>query len=384
MPPAKFSVSTDLERKLTLIPKMAENFQLPPSSNESPKLQQKKENMGSKKEQKQQQKSSEFTHGSQQKGRIDLKGVIGSNQGRSVVTGSASLNNQKIDQKSEHQKDGKQQSNPVSGAKGLQSGRGPVKTPARLSLFDHLPRKQLIVNPYSIEKEHSLHPATIKLGLLYEKGAVQSDDDRVVALLAAFLHVIKDYKTPPNKILSWDLDKHIRTQVQHLVNCRQHSMGMGNLIKYIRHEISHIAPEHSEADAKAYLTDKLTIFLEERIVYARESITKYCGSAIRDGDVILTFGSSPLIRQILLTAATTKRFRLIVVDTRPLNEGLQTLAALSPYVRCVHTQLAGAATTMRYTYVYIYIHIYICIYIYVYVNLYIHIYLHLYVYTYIY
>ena len=36
-----------------------------------------------------------------------------------------------------------------------------------------------------------------------------------------------------------------------------------------------------------------------------------------------------------------------MVDTRPLNEGLQTLAALSPYVRCVHTPLTGAAATMR-------------------------------------
>ena len=51
--------------------------------------------------------------------------------------------------------------------------------------------------------------------------------------------------------------------------------------------------------------------------------------------------------QVLLKAAASKRFRLIVVDTRPLNEGLQTLAALSPYVRCVHTPLAGAAATMR-------------------------------------
>jgi hypothetical protein len=42
---------------------------------------------------------------------------------------------------------------------------------------------------------------------------VQSDDDRVMTLLLTFLDVIKDYKTPPNKNLSWDLDKHIRTQV---------------------------------------------------------------------------------------------------------------------------------------------------------------------------
>lgn len=48
---------------------------------------------------------------------------------------------------------------------------------------------------------------------MYKNGSVQSDDDRVVALLLTFLEVIKDYKTPPNKNLSWDLDKHIRTQV---------------------------------------------------------------------------------------------------------------------------------------------------------------------------
>lgn len=42
---------------------------------------------------------------------------------------------------------------------------------------------------------------------------MQSDDDRVVTLLLTFLDVIRDYKTPPNKNLSWDLDKHIRTQV---------------------------------------------------------------------------------------------------------------------------------------------------------------------------
>jgi hypothetical protein len=45
---------------------------------------------------------------------------------------------------------------------------------------------------------------------------------------------------------------------------------MGNLIKYIRYEISHISPELSEADAKSYLMSKLYIFLEERIVFARE------------------------------------------------------------------------------------------------------------------
>lgn len=45
---------------------------------------------------------------------------------------------------------------------------------------------------------------------------------------------------------------------------------------------------------------KLTSFLEERIIYARESIANCCAATIRDDDVILTFGSSPLIRQVSL------------------------------------------------------------------------------------
>ena len=52
---------------------------------------------------------------------------------------------------------------------------------------------------------------------------------------------------------------------------------------------------------KAYLIAKLTTFLEERVIYARESITRCCASTIRDDDVILTFGFSPLIRQVTCT-----------------------------------------------------------------------------------
>ena len=63
---------------------------------------------------------------------------------------------------------------------------------------------------------------------------------------------------------------------------------------------------------------------------------------------LLSYSQSIIFnRKVLLKAAATKRFRLIVVDTRPLNEGLQTLAAMSPYMRCVHTPLSGAAVVMR-------------------------------------
>ena len=80
---------------------------------------------------------------------------------------------------------------------------------------------------------------------------------------------------------------------------------MGNLIKFIRLCISKISPESSEADGKNLLLQKMqsfyglilyvhdevykginfTLFAEDRIVFAAESIASYVISTIRDGDV---------------------------------------------------------------------------------------------------
>jgi translation initiation factor eIF-2B subunit delta len=213
-------------------------------------------------------------------------------------------------------------------------------------MFDHLPRKKYL-DMESIESDRTIHPAILKLGGLYRSGAVQDDDDRVCALFAAFCDVIKDYKTPPKRTLSWDLDKHIRLQVQHLVDCRQMSMSMGNFIKFVRFTITQVASDVSEADAKDFLLERLYNFVEERISVAQQNIAKFCTSAIKANDVILTFGSSPVIRQVLIAAAKVKTFKLIVVDARPLREGLKTVAALSPYVTCIYTPLGSAATAMK-------------------------------------
>jgi hypothetical protein len=83
----------------------------------------------------------------------------------------------------------------------------------RLALFDHLPRKQIPKDPDSVEEDRNLHLATIQLGLLFNKGLIQADDDRVEAMVRAFVKIIEDYKTPPKKVLREDLDKYIAKQV---------------------------------------------------------------------------------------------------------------------------------------------------------------------------
>ena len=122
---------------------------------------------------------------------------------------------------------------------------------------------------------------------------------------------------------------------------------MGNIIRYMRQIISKVSPELNEYEAKNILLYKLTSFQEEKMIFAIESITNYVSSTINEDDVILTFGSSPLIRKVLLKIAQTKKFQLVVVDTRPLNEGLQTLSALSQVIRCIYSPLSGIAVALH-------------------------------------
>ena len=122
---------------------------------------------------------------------------------------------------------------------------------------------------------------------------------------------------------------------------------MGNIIRYLRQIISKVSPDLNEYEAKNILISKLQAFQEEKMIFAVDSIANFVSSTINEDDVILTYGSSPLIRRILLKIAQTKRFQLVVVDSRPLNEGLQTLSALSQVVRCTYSPLSGICVALH-------------------------------------
>ena len=107
------------------------------------------------------------------------------------------------------------------------------------------------------------------------------------------------------------------------------------------------SPDANEANAKALIVNKLHSFFEDRMQYAMESIGNLVADVIHHDDVILTYGSSPLMRKTLMTAAAEKNFRLIIVDSRPLNSGLSTLRVMSNYIPCTYTTLSGVASVMK-------------------------------------
>ena len=118
---------------------------------------------GAKKQQKQQQQKGHQQGPDQQKGRVELKQA--NQASRPPVVGSAGQNNRQVDHPRNDSK--QQQVNQTGGAKTQQQPtRSAPKMPTRLSLFDHLPRKLALANPFSIEGDITLHSATIKLGKL--------------------------------------------------------------------------------------------------------------------------------------------------------------------------------------------------------------------------
>ncbi|XP_061096970.1 translation initiation factor eIF-2B subunit delta isoform X1 [Conger conger] len=201
----------------------------------------------------------------------------------------------------------------------------------KVSLFSHLhqySRKAPLTQQISIPST-VIHPAIVRLGLQYSQGIVAGSNSRSIALLHAFKQVVRDYSTPPNEELSRDLVNKLKPYISFLNQCRPLSASMGNAIKYMKKEISNIPSHCKEEEAKATLLTCIDKYITEKIQLAAEAISKYAIEKISDGDVILVYGCSSLVNHILSEAFEKERkFRVIVVDSRPRLEGREALRRL--------------------------------------------------------
>lgn len=110
------------------------------------------------------------------------------------------------------------------------------------------------------------------------------------------------------------------------------SVSMGNAIRWLKVEISKIDVSTAESTAKIELGKAIDNFIRERITVADEVIAETAADRIKDGDTILTYAKSSVVQSTLVEAFRQgKRFKVIVVDSRPLFEGknvARSLAAL--------------------------------------------------------
>ncbi|KVH88643.1 Initiation factor 2B-related protein [Cynara cardunculus var. scolymus] len=223
----------------------------------------------------------------------------------------------------------------------------------RVELFRHLPQYERGNQLSDLESKFfqldHVHPAVYKVGLQFLAGDIMWSNTRCIAMLQAFQKVIEDYSTPSEKTLARDLTSKINSSVSFLIECRPLSISMGNAIRFLKSRIAKITLAQTESEAKTFLCSDIDRYINEKIVLADKVIVRHAVTKIRDGDVLLTYGSSSLVEMILLHAHELRRqFRVVVVDSRPNLEGQQLLRRLvEKGFSCTYTHINAVSYIMH-------------------------------------
>ena len=204
--------------------------------------------------------------------------------------------------------------------KSMKKPEEPKPEDKRVELFEHLythPRRHTIAGA-----SKDIHPAVLALGLQFSSYEVCGSNARCVYTMLVLKEVILSYNTPSGTSLPRHLTTHLASQIDYLVQCRPLSVSQGNAIRWLKVMISAVDVGKAEDEAKNELCDAIENFIREKIVVADEVIASSAAERIRDGDVILTYAKSSIVEKTLLTARSKgKKFKVIVVDSRPLFEG---------------------------------------------------------------
>ncbi|CAK9205721.1 unnamed protein product [Sphagnum troendelagicum] len=230
-----------------------------------------------------------------------------------------------------------------------------TETKNRVELFRHLPQyvhgTQLPALEAKFFHDDTMqpHPAVYQVGLQYLTGEIVGGNARCIAMLMALRSMILDYTTPAEKTLVRDLMARINNNVNFFITCRPLSISMGNAIRFLKARIAKLAVSLPEAEAKASLVAEIDKFMQEKIVFADKEIVKHAVTKIRDGDVLLTHGWSCVVEMILIRAKEMgKKFRVVVVDSRPKLEGKGLLRQLlSKNIQCTYTHMNASPYIMQ-------------------------------------
>lgn len=194
----------------------------------------------------------------------------------------------------------------------------PVLT-KKIALFGHLDEATKIT---SAAAHKEVHPTILYLALQISSFTVVGSFQRCKSMLIAFKDVIRDYQTPEGTTLTRNLTNHLSHQIEHLKSARPLSVSMGNAIRWLKLEITKLGIDLTDAEAKENLLEQIDNFIRVRLEYADRVIVETGVNSINDGDVILTYASSHVVKSTLIAAHQQgKDFRVVVVDSRPLFEG---------------------------------------------------------------
>eukprot|EP00924_Labyrinthula_sp_SR-Ha-C_P001189 maker-scaffold_7-snap-gene-16.5-mRNA-1 protein AED:0.04 eAED:0.04 QI:162/0.83/0.85/1/0.83/0.71/7/55/392 len=198
-----------------------------------------------------------------------------------------------------------------------------TKTQKLVYLFQHLPQHETESSlsrelSFSNEDAKTLHPSILRIGLKFGEKKLVGGNARTISMLESFKSFISSYQTPPGISVARDLDKRLKPYIQALIDCRPHSVSMGNAIKFLRQHILEIPPDVEEVEAKELLCEKIDSFIFTSILAAQEVIVQRVTDLVHDGDIILTYSHSFVA--FLEAKNKGKRFKVVVIASNPIIE----------------------------------------------------------------
>ncbi|XP_050300888.1 translation initiation factor eIF-2B subunit delta [Anthonomus grandis grandis] len=236
----------------------------------------------------------------------------------------------------------------------------PVKKPIdmkkpkkkHVQLVQHLYREPHPDYANKLVNFKDIHPAFVKLGVQYAEKTIIGSNARCLALLAAIRTLINDLQAPQKHEFFRYTQGILQSCTNYLQECRPFAVSMTNALRTFKQHLRQSIDKEtnmSDNEKRAKLIDAIDTYIKNDLRKAWEAISIKVTKKIVDGDVILIYGCSSLIRNILIEANKEgKKFSVIIADNRPLLEGREMLRRLvTAGVKCRYTLIGGLSCVMK-------------------------------------
>eukprot|EP00126_Sphaerothecum_destruens_P012731 Sdes_comp21805_c0_seq1m20369 len=200
-----------------------------------------------------------------------------------------------------------------------------------------------------VNSRKNIHPCILQLGLKYANGVIVGSNMRCYYLLKALRRVVEDYSNKAATDLHRDFEKRLNPEINFLAMCRVLGVSMGNIISEFKMQISKLHEATTEVELRDGLIQWIDNFIKTRITLADQVIIKHVIDKVHDHDVILIYASSSVVERSLVEAYNAgKRFRVVVLDSRPRLEGANVVKRLTKHgLECSYLLISAASYIMK-------------------------------------
>ena len=217
-------------------------------------------------------------------------------------------------------------------------------------IFSHLPQRTSDLKSIDVT---GIPPCMVKVGYGINQDCFKGSTAKCVAMLTAFKQIVREYEPQSEK---HDLKHELQNLLfgkclRFLSKCRPISIAMENTLKHLKLEFSRFESDISDAKLREEIEYAIDKFIDEDMINSWHSIIERINTKIDNDDTIMTLGYSMLLRNALISAwKSGKKFKVIVVDTRPRFEGKDMLKALVeigiPTTYCLISAISNIMTSV--------------------------------------